>query len=66
MSYSYENTTYPMPYGFGEFKPNKLSEDDVRAIRASNLDDKELAEQYGVSRWTIRNVITRRTFKEVR
>ena len=55
-----------MPYGFGEFKPNKLSEDDVRAIRASNLDDKELAEQYGVSRWTIRNVITRRTFKEVR
>ena len=43
----------------------KLTDDDVRAIRSSNMTQQGLADQYGVSRVAIHNVKVGKTYKEV-
>jgi len=43
----------------------KLTADDVVAIRASAAHPAEIAEQYGVSRSTIINILAKRTWKHV-
>ena len=45
--------------------PQRLTESDVRAIRASSKTAKELAAKYGVSDVSIYNVLTRKTWKHV-
>jgi DNA-binding transcriptional regulator YiaG len=57
-----------LPYNFvqEETKPNKLTHEDVREIRASNLSTKELSKIYGVSKWAINDVKAKRSYKEVK
>lgn len=43
----------------------KLTEDDVRAIRASDKSQKELAREYGVAKGTISFIVNRQTWKHV-
>jgi hypothetical protein len=43
----------------------KLTEDDVREIRKSNLTGKELALKYGVTPAGISNIRTRRIWKHI-
>lgn len=51
----------------GEKNPSaKLTEDDVRAIRKSELSAKELSETYGVSSMAIRFIWRRRTWAHVK
>jgi hypothetical protein len=50
----------------GETHPNsKLTEDDVRAIRAAKGTQREIAAQYGVSQVAINHIRTRKTWKHV-
>ena len=43
----------------------KVTEDAVRAIRASSAPSKMLAAQYGVNVWSIQNIRARRTWKHI-
>jgi hypothetical protein len=43
----------------------KLSADDVLAIRASEASATELAEQFGVARSTVTNIVNRKTWQHV-
>jgi hypothetical protein len=50
----------------GAKNPNaKLTEDDVRNIRASALRTPEMAANYGVSEWAINAIKARRTWRNV-
>ncbi len=50
----------------GERNPSsKLTADEVRAIRASSLPQRELAAQYGVTQVAIHYVVTRQSYREV-
>ena len=44
-------------------RPSKLTPEDASEIRASDLDEGTLAETYGVSSSTIRDIRQRRTWK---
>jgi len=62
MADKYRHGTMPM----GEGHPQaKLTEQDVRHIRASKLTNTELSHAFGVSRTTIRLVRQRRTWRHV-
>jgi hypothetical protein len=43
----------------------KLTEDDIREIRAANATERALGEVYGVSQVTINSIRTRKTWKHV-
>lgn len=43
----------------------RLSEEAVRSIRRSRESQSVIARRYGVSRWTIRDVIARKTWRHV-
>ena len=53
------------PYGSRDTRPNKLTEDDVRAIRSSSLTYAALAKLHGVSMGTIGLVRRRSTWRHV-
>lgn len=43
----------------------KISDDDVRTIRASDLDRSELSKKYGLAKTTVVNILRRKTWKHV-
>lgn len=49
----------------GEALSGKLTESDVRAIRASALSHRALGELYGVSQSTITRIIQRKTWRHI-
>jgi len=54
-------------YNRGNLNPRaKLTEEVVREIRISGMKASTLAARYGVSLWTIRNVLARRVWSHAK
>ena len=72
-NYDYE---YPLPYGWEKQHTPSMSEEKVLEVRRLakqynkhehlSVQDDRLAEQFGVSRSTIRQIRARVTFKDIR
>lgn len=55
----------PTRNNLGERGPAKLTEADVRAIRASNENNSALSRRFGVDRKTIRDIRSRQTWRHI-
>lgn len=65
----YENTKYDKEHGVLGVESYKLTEDDVRALRAMKstglYTNKQLSEIFGINERNVRRVYNRETYKEV-